>query len=231
MVQRTARMHSVRKSRGRATGGLHLSRGAGRAGGRRRIAAPRNDRVKVGDRCRSRCWRRRWSMRGSRGGFRLRSPASTRCAAVSSTSSPFREQTLPTGFLRRRGRLDPPLQDLEPALRRQAGRGGDHPRPERFCRGAVSLARLRARSSCWFYDADYVLRRVNDLRRKVLRTWSNPRDRHAADEPQLLWRTWPGCRIFLLRDNLTERPADATVAFARRPSPNSTRISRCWPTT
>lgn len=41
-----------------------------------------------------------------------------------------------------------------------------------------------------------------------------------------------GSRIFLLRDNLPERPAAATVRSSRRrPSRNSIKISRCWPTT
>lgn len=85
----------------------------------------------------------------------------------------------------------------------------------------VSFARFAgAEASWWFYDADFVLRRVNDIRRRTLSDMEHP------DEIDLLLTSrnslvadLSGSRIFLLRDNLPERPAAATVKFATLPQP------------
>ena len=85
----------------------------------------------------------------------------------------------------------------------------------------VSFARFAgAEASWWFYDADFVLRRVNDIRRRTLSDMEHP------DEIDLLLTSrnslvadLSGSRIFLLRDNLPERPAAATVKFATSPQP------------
>ena len=85
----------------------------------------------------------------------------------------------------------------------------------------VSFARFAGtEASWWFYDADFVLRRVNDIRRRTLSDMEHP------DEIDLLLTSrnslvadLSGSRIFLLRDNLPERPAAATVKFATLPQP------------
>lgn len=85
----------------------------------------------------------------------------------------------------------------------------------------VSFARFAgAEASWWFYDADFVLRRVNDIRRRTLS------DMEHLDEIDSLLTSrnslvadLSGSRIFLLRDNLPERPAAATVKFATSPQP------------
>ena len=75
-------------------------------------------------------------------------------------------------------------------------------------------------ATCWFYDADYVLRRVNDLRRKVLADMEEPGqiDRLLTSRNVLL-RDMAGNSVVALRDNLPERPATAAVVFDTAPQP------------
>ncbi len=85
----------------------------------------------------------------------------------------------------------------------------------------VSLVRFAgAELACWFYDADYVLRRVNDVRRRTLQDMEQPEtiDELMTSRNGLLADMAP-CRLFLLRDNLAERPAAATIRFSTTPQP------------
>ena len=85
----------------------------------------------------------------------------------------------------------------------------------------VSLVRFAgAELACWFYDADYVLRRVNDVRRRTLQDMEQPEtiDELLTSRNGLL-ADMAACRLFLLRDNLAERPADAKVRFSTTPQP------------
>ena len=85
----------------------------------------------------------------------------------------------------------------------------------------VSLVRFAgAELACWFYDADYVLRRVNDVRRRTLQDMEQPEtiDELLTSRNGLLADMAP-CRLFLLRDNLAERPAAATIRFSTTPQP------------
>ena len=84
----------------------------------------------------------------------------------------------------------------------------------------ISLARFAKSATYWFYDAEYVLKRVNDLRRKVLGEMEEPskidtlltsRNGLLADMQQQ--------RMILLRDNLKERVADVTIQFSTSPQP------------
>ena len=72
----------------------------------------------------------------------------------------------------------------------------------------------------WFYDADYVLRRVNDIRRRTLADMERPEeiDRLMTSRNALLGDL-ANCRMFALRDNLPERPATAAVEFDTAPQP------------
>ena len=72
----------------------------------------------------------------------------------------------------------------------------------------------------WFYDADYVLRRVNDIRRKTLADMERPEeiDRLMTSRNALLGDL-ANCRMLALRDNLPERPATAAVEFDTAPQP------------
>lgn len=75
-------------------------------------------------------------------------------------------------------------------------------------------------ATCWFYDADYVLRRVNDLRRKVLADMEEPgRIDGLLTSRNVLLRDMAGNSVVALRDNLPERPATAAVVFDTAPQP------------
>ena len=85
----------------------------------------------------------------------------------------------------------------------------------------VSLARFIGDAAIfWCYDADYVLRRINDLRRKVVADLEDPAqiDRLLTSRNGLL-SDIGGSRLLMLRDNLKERPADAEVLFSTAPQP------------
>ena len=84
-----------------------------------------------------------------------------------------------------------------------------------------SFARFAgAEASWWFYDADFVLRRVNDIRRRTLSDMEHPDEIDSLlTSRNSLVADLSGSRIFLLRDNLPERPAAATVKFATSPQP------------
>ncbi|MEG2365516.1 MAG: transcription-repair coupling factor [Alistipes sp.] len=75
-------------------------------------------------------------------------------------------------------------------------------------------------ASYWFYDADYVLRRVNEVRHKLLGDLDEPSqiDAYVTSRNGLLADMAQG-RIFTLRDNIKERPAEVTVLFATTPQP------------
>jgi hypothetical protein len=84
----------------------------------------------------------------------------------------------------------------------------------------VSLVRFAGDATCWFYDADFVLKRVNDLRRRLLGEMEEPSkiDTLMTSRNGLLKDMAEG-RMFLLRDNLKERVADVTVTFSTTPQP------------
>ena len=85
----------------------------------------------------------------------------------------------------------------------------------------VSFARFAgAEASWWFYDADFVLRRVNDIRRRTLSDMEHPDEIDSLlTSRNSLVADLSGSRIYLLRDNRPERPAAATVKFATSPQP------------
>lgn len=97
----------------------------------------------------------------------------------------------------------------------------------------VSLARFAgADAAFWFYDADYVLRRVNDVRRRTLADMEQPEriDSLLTSRNGLL-SDLAASRLFLLRDNVAERPATAKVTFSTSPQPKFNKNLRCLPTT
>ncbi len=85
----------------------------------------------------------------------------------------------------------------------------------------VSLASFAGTDATWwFYDADYALRRVDDLRRRALKESDEPQQmtRLLASRKELLGDL-AQCRLAMLRNNLPERPATATVPFGTSPQP------------
>ena len=85
----------------------------------------------------------------------------------------------------------------------------------------VSLARfVGSEATWWCYDADAVLRRVNDLRKKTLADLEEPSriDQLLTSRNGLL-EDLALSRLMVLRNNLAERPATASVAFSTQPQP------------
>jgi len=85
----------------------------------------------------------------------------------------------------------------------------------------VSLARFAGEEAVWWFtDADYALRRVNEVRRKLIPDLEEPGrvDDFVASRNSLL-QDLAGVRFVSLRDNLKERPAGAVVPFHTAPQP------------
>ena len=85
----------------------------------------------------------------------------------------------------------------------------------------VSLARFVGEKALWWcYDADVVLRRVNDIRSRTLRDLEEPEriDSLLTSRHGLL-TDMAGSRLLVLRDTLAERPATATIRFSTQPQP------------
>ncbi len=73
----------------------------------------------------------------------------------------------------------------------------------------------------WFYDADYALRKVNDLRHRLLSELEDPStiDELVTSRNQLI-ADMRGRNLYLLRDTLPERRADRVVVFSSSPQPS-----------
>ena len=85
---------------------------------------------------------------------------------------------------------------------------------------SVSLARFAGEASWWFFDADYALRRVDEVRKKVLAESENPQEAVAAlTSRKELLADLAGSSLLALRNNVAERPAKATILFATSPQP------------
>ncbi len=87
--------------------------------------------------------------------------------------------------------------------------------------GRVSLARFAGgKATWWFTDPDYALRRVNEVRRKLIPELEDPEtiDRYVSSRIGLL-QDLAGANVVVLRDNLKERPATAAVKFRTAPQP------------
>ncbi len=85
----------------------------------------------------------------------------------------------------------------------------------------VSLAGfVGSEASFWFFDPDFVLRKVNDVRRKALGDMEHPEeiDRLLTSRNGLLGDLVQS-RLLFLRNSLPERPASAEVRFSTSPQP------------
>ena len=84
----------------------------------------------------------------------------------------------------------------------------------------VSLVRFAGEMTCWAYDMNYLLRRVNDLRHRLLGEMDEPTkiDTLLTSRKSLL-EDLQGSRLIVLRDTLSERVADAVIRFSQSPQP------------
>ena len=85
----------------------------------------------------------------------------------------------------------------------------------------VSLARFAGREAMWWcYDADSVLRRVNDIRKRTLSDLDEPIEiDHLLTSRHGLLEDLAENRLILLRDNLPERPATEKITCSTQPQP------------
>ena len=84
----------------------------------------------------------------------------------------------------------------------------------------VSFVEAAGEADYWFYDADYALRRVDDVRRRLSGGTDDPAavDGRFSGRRQLL-EALKERRMFVLRDTLAERPAVEKVTFRTAPQP------------
>ncbi|MEG1644715.1 MAG: transcription-repair coupling factor [Alistipes sp.] len=85
----------------------------------------------------------------------------------------------------------------------------------------VSLAQFAGdEAAWWFYDTDYALRRVNDVRRKLAADLEDPTapEQYVASRNRLL-QDLAANRLFVLRDSLKERAAEVQILFHTTPQP------------
>ncbi|MFI3315995.1 MAG: transcription-repair coupling factor [Rikenellaceae bacterium] len=84
----------------------------------------------------------------------------------------------------------------------------------------VSFAEFAGEVTYWFFDASFVLNKVNDIRRKLIGEMEDPSliDQKVSSRNQLLG-DMKQSRLIMLRDTLTERSADAVVEFYTQPQP------------
>ncbi len=116
----------------------------------------------------------------------------------------------------------PASVEIIPDMVRRGRPSGEDPACSAAAPERVSLARFAGPDAAWwFYDADYALRRVNDVRRKTVADMEDPTaiDALMTSRNGLATDLAP-CRLLLLRDNLAERPASAEVLFSTAPQPS-----------
>ena len=84
--------------------------------------------------------------------------------------------------------------------------------------GRVSLAEFVGDATYWFQDADFVLGKVDDVRRKALQESDEPEEMAAklTSRKELL-ENMSGANVVLLRNTLSERPASQTILFHTSP--------------
>ncbi len=85
----------------------------------------------------------------------------------------------------------------------------------------VSLAAFAGKEATWWFtDPDYALKRINDLRRKLVADLEEPAeiDQLVTSRNGLL-HDWEGVQMVTLRDTLKERPATDQILFKTIPQP------------
>lgn len=95
------------------------------------------------------------------------------------------------------------------------------PDMHRRAEARVTLAAFAGEEAVWwFYDADYALRKVNELRHKTIAEREDPEEAGALlASRQTLLADLKERRVVMLKDNVAERPATATVTFHTAPQP------------
>ncbi len=84
--------------------------------------------------------------------------------------------------------------------------------------GRVSLAEFAQGATYWFADADFVLGKVDDVRRKALQECDEPEEiaKKLTSRKELIEKM-AEAGVVLMRNTLTERPASQTILFHTSP--------------
>ena len=87
----------------------------------------------------------------------------------------------------------------------------------------VSLARFAEGATWWIGDGDFSLRKIADIRRKVLEMAENEEEAQQlarkVTSRQSLLKDWESTTITLRKDNIRERQATTTITFDTTPQP------------
>ena len=87
----------------------------------------------------------------------------------------------------------------------------------------VSLAQFIGEATWWIDDGDYALRKITDIRKKVLEQAESAEDiallTSKVTSRQTLIQDWSGSRLVMLKDNIRERRATTTITFDTSPQP------------
>ena len=87
----------------------------------------------------------------------------------------------------------------------------------------VSLARFAEGATWWIGDGDFSLRKIADIRRKVLEMAENEEEAQQlarkVTSRQSLLKDWESATITLRKNNIRERQATATITFDTTPQP------------
>ena len=87
----------------------------------------------------------------------------------------------------------------------------------------VSLARFVGEATWWVDDGDFALRKIADIRKKVLEQAESEDDARQLAERvtsrQALLKDWEQSTLVVLKDNIRERPIDAAITFNTAPQP------------
>ncbi len=84
----------------------------------------------------------------------------------------------------------------------------------------VSFAAFAGEVTYWFYDPEFVLKRVGEIRHKLLGDMEEPEliDQLVTSRSALL-RDMASSRLIVMRDSLPERAVQQSVSFATQPQP------------
>ena len=87
----------------------------------------------------------------------------------------------------------------------------------------ISLAKFATGATWWITDADFVLRKVADVRKKVLEQAESEEDARTltsrVTSRQSLLKDWETSSLVLRKDNIRERRATHTITFMTAPQP------------
>ena len=87
----------------------------------------------------------------------------------------------------------------------------------------VSLASFAAGATWWITDGDFALRKVAEVRKKVLEQAESEEDIRSlgsrVTSRQVLLKDWEGSNVVVWKDNIRERRATETITFNTSPQP------------